>query len=170
MIEIRSEIPEDCAAIRRVHEAAFGGSIEATLVEMLRNTGKALIALVAVTDQQLVGHILFSPVTVADCPEAFRAVGLAPVGVLPAFQNMGIGSRLVRQGLLDCKRDGYDAVVVLGNPHYYSRFGFLRASDHQLDNEYHAHEAFMVIELNQAALQEARGLVKYPPEFRAAGC
>ena len=170
MIEIRSERPEDATAVRHVHEAAFGRSNEATLVELLRKANKALISLVAVNDGLIVGHILFSPVTVADAPEDFRAAGLAPVGVLPAFQKIGIGSRLIREGLLDCKRDGYDAVVVLGDPRYYSRFGFLRASDHQLDNEYHAHEAFMVTELREAALQEVRGLVKYPSEFRAAGC
>ncbi len=170
MIEIRSERSEDSTAIREVHEAAFGRSNEATLVELLRTANKALISLVAVNDGQIVGHILFSPVTVADAPEDFQAAGLGPVGVLPAFQKIGIGSRLIREGLLDCKRDGYDAVVVLGDPRYYSRFGFLRASDHQLDNEYHAHEAFMVAELKEAALQEVRGLVKYPSEFRAAGC
>jgi len=170
VIEIRSERPEDAAAIRQVHEAAFGRSNEARLVEMLRRANKVILALVAVNDGQLVGHILFSPVTIADAPQDFVAAGLAPVGVLPEFQKMGIGSRLIREGLLDCRRDGCDAVVVLGDPRYYSRFGFLRASDHQLDNEYHAHEEFMVMELKEAALQEVRGMVKYPPEFRAAGC
>jgi putative acetyltransferase len=170
VIELRSERQEDFEGIRQVHESAFGRPNEAALVEMLRTANKAPIALVVVKDGQPVGHILFSPVTVADAPEGFRAVGLGPLAVLPAFQKMGAGSRLIRQGLLDCIRDGYDAVFVLGNPHYYSRFGFLRASDHQLDNEYHAYEEFMVIELKEDALQDVRGLVKYAPEFHSAGC
>jgi putative acetyltransferase len=170
LIEIRSEKPEDGTAIRHVNEAAFGGSSEARLVEMLRQADKARIELVAVLDGQLVGHILFSPVTIADARHDFRALGLAPLAVLPSFQRLGIGSGLVRQGLLECKRNGYQVVVVLGNPRYYSRFGFLRASGHWLDNEYNEDDAFMVIELQDGALQEVRGLVKYAPEFHAAGC
>jgi putative acetyltransferase len=167
VIEIRSEKPEDSEAIRHVYESAFGRPNEAAVVEMLRKAKKDLVTLVAVSDGQLVGHILFSLVSIADAPEDFRAVGLAPVGILPAFQKIGLGSRLIRQGLLECRRNGYDAVVVLGDPHYYSRFGFLRASDHQLDNEYHAYENFMVMELKEGALQEVRGLVKYASEFQA---
>jgi len=170
VIEIRTEKSEDCAAIQRINEAAFGGSKEANLVEMLRQADKVCLSLVAIQHGQPVGHILFSPVTIADTRDDFPAIGLAPLAVLPPFQRMGIGSKLVRQGLLDCKREGYRVVVVLGDPHYYARFGFLRASDHQLDNEYHAYEAFMALELQDGALQEVRGLVKYAPEFRAAGC
>ena len=97
-------------------------------------------------------------------------MGLGPVGVLPAFQGMGIGSRLIRQGLEDCQSVGYDAVVVLGHPNYYPRFGFRPASSFHLDNEYNADEAFMVMELKPGALTGVSGLVKYALEFRAAGC
>jgi putative acetyltransferase len=88
---------------------------------------------------------------------------------LPEFQNTGIGSRLVRDGLDACKRREYDAVVVLGHTHYYPRFGFTRAKDYGLDNEYQALDAFMVLELNQGALKTIRGLVKYAPEFGDVG-
>jgi len=170
MIDIREERPEDAAVIRYVLEQAFRGSDEANLVEMLREANKAPISLVAIYDGQLVGHILFSPVTIAPAQPGFSGIGLAPVGVLPEFQRGGIGSSLIREGLEECKRAGYDLVVVLGNPRYYSRFGFSRASDYGLKNEYDADEAFMAMELRKGALAKVSGTVKYQPEFEEANC
>ena len=91
MIEIRKEKPEDIAAIRHILEQAFHESSEANLVEMLRKANKAPISLVAIYNGQLVGHILFSPVTIAPTQAGFNGIGLAPVGVLPEFQKRGIG-------------------------------------------------------------------------------
>jgi len=170
VIEIRNETPDDHPAVREVNERAFGGPHEAALVDMLRSANKALISLVAVSQGRVVGHILFSSVTVAVAPESFRGIGLAPMSVLPEFQNKGIGSRLVREGLEACEREGYDAVVVLGHTGFYPRFGFLRAKDHGLDNEYNATDAFMVLELREGVLGRIRGLVKYAPEFSDAEC
>jgi len=170
MIETRSERPEDVAAIRHVHEQAFGGPGEARLVELLREADKAAVSLVAVSDGQVVGHILFSPVTIDPEQAGFNGVGLAPVGVLPEFQNRGIGSNLIRAGLEACKRAGHDVVVVLGHTHYYPRFGFSQASAYGLGNEYNADEHFMALELREGALAQARGVVKYQPEFNETGC
>ena len=127
-----------------------------------------MISLVAVYQKSVVGHILFSPVAVAEAPENLRAVGLAPMAVLPEFQKRGIGSKLVRAGLEACRQAGCDVVVVLGHAKYYPRFGFLKARDYGLDNEYNARDSFMVLELRKGALQEVRGLVKYSSEFREA--
>jgi putative acetyltransferase len=113
---------------------------------------------------------LFSPVTVAEAPENFCAFGLGPMSVLPEFQNRGIGSTLVREGLEACKRQGCEIVVVLGHVEYYPRFGFLKAKDYGLDNEYNAVDSFMVLELQKGALRRIRGMVKYSPEFRDAEC
>ncbi len=93
-------------------------------------------------------------------------MALAPVGVLPEYQNRGIGSRLIRAGLETCGEAGYDAVVLLGEPGYYSRFGFERASDYGLGNEYGVDEPFMVAPLKSGALDGASGTVRYQPEFR----
>jgi putative acetyltransferase len=169
VIEIRSEMPGDRPAVREVNERAFGRPEEATLVDMLRSAGKALVSLVALDQGRVVGHILFSTVTVDVAPANFRGVGLGPMSVLHEFQNKGIGSRLVREGLETCRREGYDAVVVLGHTRFYPRFGFSRASDYGLDNEYNASDAFMVMELRRGVLEGAGGLVKYAPEFRDAG-
>ena len=170
MIEIRNETPTDYDAIREVNERAFGGTAEAQLVDLLRAAKMAAVSLVALNQGHVVGHIMFSPVTITQTPENFRGVGLAPMSVLPEFQNQGIGSKLVRNGLEACKQKGYDAVVVLGHTKYYPRFGFSRAKDHGLDNEYNELESFMVLELKQGALRMISGLVKYAPEFIEAGC
>ena len=170
MIEIRKEKPEYITEIRHILEQAFRESIEANLVEMLRKANKAPISLVAIYNGQLVGHILFSPVTIVSARAGFNGIGLAPIGVLPEFQKRGIRSSLIREGLEECKRARYDIVVVLGNPRFYSRFGFSRASDYGLGNEYGADEHFMAMELREGALSEVIGIVKYQPEFREAGC
>ena len=170
VIEIRTARPEDNAAIQEVHARAFGGPVEAQLVHVITERKKAIIALVAVNGGKVVGHILFSVVTIAHSPDTFSAVGLAPVAVLPDFQRQGIGSKLICEGLERSKHAGYDAVVVLGDPAYYSRFGFLRAADFGLQNEYGAHDEFMVLPLHDGALEAVRGMVKYLPEFKEAEC
>jgi putative acetyltransferase len=170
VFDIRGDTPDDYPAIRKLHERAFGGLAEAALVDTLRAAQKLVVSLVAVHQERLVGHIGFSPVTVADAPEGLRAVGLAPMSVLPEFQKRGIGSQLVHKGLEACRRQGEAVVVVLGHATYYPRFGFLMANACGLDNEYGAVDSFMVLELEKGALRNMRGLVKYAPEFRQAGC
>jgi len=90
--------------------------------------------------------------------------------VPPEFQRQGIGSKLIREGLERCRQAGYDAVVVLGDPAYYSRFGFVRAADFGLQNEYGVHDEFMVLPLRRGALDGVSGMVKYLPEFSEAKC
>ena len=166
MIEIRDEVPQDFPAIRHLNLMAFGGPEEADLIDTLRAADKVVISLVATLDGRVVGHILFSPITVERSPASFRGLGLAPMSVLPEFQSRGIGSQLVRDGLERCERKGYDLVVVLGHLRFYPRFGFSRAVDHSLENEYGAVDTFMVIELKQGVLEAVGGLVKYAPEFQ----
>lgn len=170
-IEIRPEGPDDITDIRQVHLRAFDPSpMEADLVDLLRGAGKALISLVAVGEGRIVGHVLFSPVEILPSPStSLRGLGLAPVGVLPAFQRQGVGSQLIERGLSDSRESGADFVVVLGNPAYYSRFGFIRARAHGLGNEYGADEAFRVIELRAGCLRDVQGSVQYAPEFRELG-
>ena len=170
-VEIHTTRAEELTAVRHVHQQAFGGrSNEARLVDLLHAQNKAPISLVAARRGQVVAHVLFSPVWIEPPSPRLNAVGLAPVGVLPDYQRQGIGSRLIREGLRRCQEAGYEAVVVLGNPAYYSRFGFVRARGHGLDNDYYADEDFMVIELKPNALEGIRGTVKYQPEFAETGC
>jgi len=170
MIEIRAERPDDIDAIRNVNECAFDSPVEPGLVDRLRASNKAVVSLVATHGDRIVGHILFSPVTISNAPETIRAVGLAPMSVLPEYQNQGIGSRLVRDGLAACKKAGFDIVVVLGHIDYYPRFGFTPAANYGLENEYGATDAFMALALREGALEGIGGLVMFAPEFRETGC
>ena len=165
-MNIRAESTDDYAAVRQVNERAFGQPNEADLVDALRRRVEPSISLVAVVDEQIVGHIFFSTVRIESEATTFTALGLAPMAVLPEFQNQGVGSELVRRGLEECRRLGHEIVVVLGHPEYYPRFGFVPASRKNLSCEYPVpDEVFMALELSEGALAGRRGLVKYSPEF-----
>ena len=90
LIDIREERTEDVAAIREVNKRAFGQDQEANIVDALRSNGASLLSLVARVDGRIVGHIMYSPATIAEVVGA----GLAPMAVLPEFQRQGIGRLL----------------------------------------------------------------------------
>jgi putative acetyltransferase len=163
-VRIEAENTRDASAIRRVHVAAFGGESEANLVDHLRETAHPLISFVAEEAGEFVGHIMFSPVTCGGVE--FHAMGLAPLAVAPLKQRQGIGSALVERGVQECRVMGIEAVDVLGHPQYYPRIGFASAARFGLRCEYDVPEdAFMVIELQRAALKGKTGTVRYHPAF-----
>lgn len=164
MSTIRSERPGDAAAIRAIHGATFPTAAEARLVDLLRENGHAPISFVAEEDGQIVGHVLFSPVAM-DGDASAGGLGLAPIAVLPARQRRGVGSRLIEAGLDACRRGGVPFVVVLGAPAFYHSFGFRRASDLSLRNEYGVDAEFMVLVLSDNAIPTTGGLVTFGPEF-----
>src|SRR3990170_2235551 len=167
-MQIRPERAEDIASVRAVNRAAFDTSAEADLVDVLRAQAKPLLSLVADDAGSIVGHILFSPVGLSGHPE-LKIMGLAPMAVLPGSQRRGIGSALVRAGLRGCSELGYAAVVVLGHPKYYSRFGFVPASRFGIGCEYDMpDEAFMAIELEPGVLAGRSGTIRYNPAFANA--
>ena len=165
-MDIRIEKPEDLEAVRNVNMAAFGRENEANLVDRLRGIASTF-SFVAVQSDRIVGHLFFSPVAVeGKCSSNLSILGLAPVAVLPDYQRQGVGSLLIREGLKECARSGFQAVVVLGHPDFYPRFGFIPASKKSLKCEYDVpDEAFMVLELASGALQDCSGTVKYRSEF-----
>ena len=158
---IREEQGKDIEQVRTLLRMAFSTDAESRLVDVLRANGKAVISLVAIYDEKVLGHILFSPITTAPPGEA-RGIGLAPLAVLPRVQSQGIGSLLIRAGLQRCQSLGYDFCVVLGSPAYYQRFGFEEASIYSLDNEYGVKEEFLVIFFTD---RRGKGIVQYAPEF-----
>jgi putative acetyltransferase len=167
LIAVRFEQPGDEPGVRETNELAFGAPLEARLVDALRGCD-GYLSLVATSAQRIVGHILFTPVTI-DPPVDRRIAGLAPMAVRPEHQRSGIGSQLIRAGLEECRRSGYSAVVVLGHPEYYPRFGFLPAHTFGLTCEFPSPpEAFMALELEPGALGGIRGLVRYHPQFAGA--
>ncbi|MDR8393988.1 N-acetyltransferase [Aliifodinibius sp. S!AR15-10] len=165
-ISIREEEPGDIQAVRAVNKSAFPTAAEAQLVDRLRAELSDYISLVAVSEEQLVGHIFFTPVTISENPDHLKWAGLAPMAVAPDLQRRGIGSKLVRAGMKKAKDQGYDGVVVLGHTEYYPRFGFQPASTFGLHSTFDVpDEAFMVKELAPGALRRISGLVTYHPFF-----
>lgn len=166
MLSLRPEQSEDYPAVFEVNRRAFTTVAEAKLVEAVRPVVRPLISLVAVLDDKIVGHILFTPVTVKGETGTERAMALGPMAVLPEFQNRGIGSALVRAGLEACRNIGESVVFVLGHLEFYPRFGFRPAAQKglrykSLDFDPH----FMVAELSPGALKQMSGYVEYHPEF-----
>ena len=162
-------MPEDQASLHYVNREAFGRIQEADLVDKLRKRGVLAISLVAVLNTAIAGHIAFSPVEIASEESSFGALTIAPVAVLPAHQNKGIGSQLVRVGLKECQRIGQDIVVLAGHPNYYPRFGFVQAYAKGIECEFEVpDEAWMIAELKQGALAGRQGKVRFQPEFREA--
>jgi putative acetyltransferase len=165
---IRAEEQEDRAGVRAVNVSAFETALEANLVEALREDAKPLVSLVADDDGAIVGHIMFSPVSLSGHP-ALHIMGLAPMAVFPDRQRKGIGSALVRAGLEQCKRLGFGAVVVLGHPAYYPRFGFSPSARFGIRSEYDVPEdVFMAVELQAGFLRGASGTIKYHAAFSNA--
>ena len=168
-MRIRAEEPGDEAAVRVVNASAFETALEANLVDALREQAGPLVSLVAEDNGAVVGHIMFSPVVLSGHP-ALRIMGLAPMAVLPAHQRKGVGSALVRAGLDQCRQLGFGAVVVLGRPAFYPRFGFSPSTRFGIGCEYDVpKDAFLVLELQAGALGRASGTIRYHAAFGAAG-
>jgi putative acetyltransferase len=163
-ILIREREPEDDQAIRRLNDMVFGGPFEGTLIDELREAFIDAVELVAVEDGAIVGHILFSALTTMVDDDAVPTLSLAPMCVHPDRQRSGIGSALVETGL-DLARDReWQAVVVLGHPEYYPRFGFSAELASRLDSPFDG-DSFMALELVPGALDGDDGLVVYPTAF-----
>jgi putative acetyltransferase len=156
----------DEAAIRDLNEQAFGQPNEANLVDALRKRGAAVLSMVATENDRVVGHVLFTEAIVAEADSQFRALGPGPMAVLPSHQRRGIGSRLLQSALDKCRELDYDAVVVIGHPEFYPRFGFVPATLKGIRCEFDVpDEAFMVLELREDALAGRTRVVRYQPEF-----
>jgi putative acetyltransferase len=153
--------------VQAVQTAAFPTALEAQLVERLRVRGNANISLVAEVEGQVVGHVVFSPVSLNDANESVLrwGLGLAPLAVLPRFQRRGIGALLVREGLVRSRAQQAPFVVVLGETRYYSRFGFAPAAQWNIANEYGAGEEFMILVYDGNAMPAQPSLAKYAAPF-----
>lgn len=166
MIHIRPERPEDAAAVYRVNEEAFAQRDEADLVESLRDRAHPYLGLVAEVGGEVVGYVAFSPVTLEPARPGLAVRGLAPMAVLPDHQGQGVGTALGHAGLAACREAGCAAVVVLGYPDYYGRFGFVPASTYGVGTTYEVpDDLFMAVELVPGALDGIAATAHYHPAF-----
>lgn len=167
MLMIRDEEARDAKAIHELLEAAFDSPVEAAIVDTLRVTCEERVSLVAVRDDRVVGHILFTPVTIETAEREVRGFGLAPMAVLPDVQRAGIGSALARAGIERLQQANCPFIVVVGHPEYYPRFGFVRGSTYGVRCEWNEvpDEAFMILVLQPDIAQAFAGMARYRPEF-----
>lgn len=165
-MEIRPELPDDHGLVALLYRQAFVGNYESELVDALRDAGVASVSLVAIDEGELVGHILFADVGVTVDDRPVRALALAEMAVHQDQQRTGIGSRLVGDGLDAAQALQTEAVLVLGHPTYYPRFGFSAERARHLRVPFRGGDAFMALELRQGALDGVVGQVTYPEAFR----
>lgn len=164
-ISVRHEVPRDWLDVEAVVRDAFGGDEEARLVSRLRSH-RDVLSLVAVADGTLAGHAMFSPVSIRGSDIVLPASGLAPVAVATAWQRRGVGTQLIRFGLEEVAKAGVGLVVVLGDPAYYGRFGFVAAEPLSVRCKWGGEDgAFQLLELVPGTAAMYRGMVDYLPAF-----
>lgn len=163
-MEIRPERERDQEAVLELNRLAFDGEAEADLIQNLREDGHVRLSLVAEEEDEIVGHILFSQITILTLDDNLPALALAPMSVTPERQREGIGSQLVEEGLRMSRDHGHRAVLVLGHREYYPRFGFSPDLVSALACPY-AGPHFMGLELASGALEGVEGEVLYSRPF-----
>jgi len=170
MITIREETRDDIPSVRLINEQAFGQKIEADIVDALRCRCDELLSLVAVDEGRVVGHVLFSPVTVDSDGELICGMGLAPMAVEAQQQRQGIGTALVNHGLDLLRKRGCPFVIVLGHPEFYSKLGFEPASRYGIRSQWEGvpDEAFMIKVFDEQTVGKAAGVARYRDEFNEA--
>jgi putative acetyltransferase len=165
---IEAENERDCEQISIITTSAFGRNAEAKLVENLRKTPEYVpeLSLVAKHDNEIVGHVLFYPIKINTGKGKCVSLSLAPVSVLPNFQNRKVGSRLIMEGLERASKLGFKSVLVVGHAKYYPRFGFERSSKYGISAPFEVPDnAFLAIELEKGSLKNCSGTIQYPREF-----
>ena len=162
---IRDATIEDREAIRAVHVSAFPTTLEADLVESLIDAGDATLSIVAEQGDAVIGHLLCSRMNAEAEGESIRAIGLAPVAVLPEHQGRGIGAALIRAAMEHSRAAGERMIFVLGEPDYYTRFGFTAEAARPFASPY-AGDYFMARHFDGAAPPRS-GKAEYAPAFSA---
>jgi len=160
---VRLETTGDVVAIRAIAEAAFLQSAEAQLVEDLRDAGDSVFSLVAVEGETVIGHAMFSRLKAP-----FPALALAPVAVRPERQRMGVGSRLIREGIARSEAAGWSGIFVLGDPVFYRRFGFDVGKASGFISPY-AGPHLMALSLGGNELPTSTGSIQHAPAFAKLG-
>lgn len=167
-MEIRQSCKSDRPEIENIHIKAFGEQKGPEIADLVRgllddNTAIPILSLVAIENEKIIGHILFTKVKIIQTTEPVTAQILAPLAVLPDFQGKGVGNKLIQEGLNQLKQSGVELVFVLGHADYYPRSGFTPAGILGYEAPYHIPEehagAWMVQELRSGVIGRVKGKV-----------
>lgn len=161
---LRAEQPGDEKSIFAVNAAAFATDAEARLVDMLREDGDLYFSQAAEEDGAIIGHIALSPMDTTADDQPVKALGLGPVAVAPNRQHEGIGSQLVQAAIRWAQSQDWQLIILLGNPRYYSRFGF-SAEDAKPFASPFAGPYFQALWLDETAQKPQSGRAEYAPAF-----
>lgn len=166
-MKIRPEQPSDYQGISETIVQAFGQDNEVRLVEEIRKGDRYIpnLSLVSEVDGVIVGHILFSYIDLVNDDVTYKVLGLAPLALRSQFQNQGIGSALVREGLIKADAMGESMAIVLGHPHFYNRFGFKPSIQYGIESPFPVPEEFFTIKTLNTYQNIQRGKVVYPLAF-----
>ncbi len=167
-VYIRPETKIDQDAIREVNEQAFGRPFEANVVDKVRQSANFVpeLSLVAEREGQIIGHILFSELTIVGESQAWTVLALGPIAVVPEFQKQGIGGQMIQAGFERAAMLSYGVVVLIGHPTYYPRFGFVPGSQFGLKCAIPVpDDVFMAYLLRPDGLDGIQGTVVFPPAF-----
>jgi putative acetyltransferase len=122
-----------------------------------------LLSLLATVNDEVAGHVMYSPLTVA---ENVHGVALRPMGVVPEYRRQKIGTKLIKAGNRKIKDAGYPFIMIVGHAEYYPRFGFRPASEYGIKCEWDvSDEVFMLLVLDEVKMQGAIGVARYRHEF-----
>lgn len=165
MSHVRAESAADMDATFSVVASAFGRRLEADLVDALRRSASPQLSLVAEAHGAVIGHVFFSPITIESDRPAPPVAQLSPVAVLPDHQRQGVGSALIRAGLSRCRAMGWSAVFLVGNPAYYSRFGFQLAGPSGFSYPGPHDRYLQLLELRTGGLAGVSGRIRLHPAF-----
>ncbi|MBD2529460.1 N-acetyltransferase [Nostoc flagelliforme FACHB-838] len=166
-MHIRCETLSDYTVIAEVNTLAFGQENEAKLVEEIRRSDCYIseLSLVAEVENVVVGHILFSYIDLVS-EETLQVLGLAPLAVHSKFQRQGIGSALIKVGLELADERREPIVIVLGHPHFYTRFGFESSIGYDIESPFPVPEDVFMVKPLQNYHQRYKGKVVYPKAFQ----
>ena len=164
-MHIRKSTSPDSQFIRKLHLEAFDSNereVVSRLALELASASEPVLSLVAVEEDEIIGHVVFSPMKIIPGNDVFAYI-LAPLAVVPARQKQGIGTQLIQSGLNALAEMGVDAVFVLGDPNYYKRSGFYVGHSINAPYQLPYPEAWLAKELKAGALQGVTGTADCMP-------
>lgn len=164
-MKIIPETPKQHSAVLDLNRLAFKGDTESRLIRNLERDASIFASFVALDGDEVVGHILFSPLYLMIDGKRGDAVALGPMCVTPSRQNQGIGTQLVAHGIKEMKSAGQAAIIVLGHVGFYPRFGFRHDLAKNLSCTFNQYEAFMGLELVEGSLAGKPGTCRYAKAF-----